>query len=105
MNDRNGWKYDQNMQLPIPGGGISEVKVYRKGKCAVMVAVENDRWHLSISCADRYPSWDEITDARYSLLPDHITFAQLLPPRANYVNVQPNTFHLWEIRDPLIHGR
>jgi hypothetical protein len=57
------------------------------------------RWHLSISHPRRYPTWDEIRDARYALIPDGVTMAMLLPPRAQYVNVHPNCFHLHQIND------
>lgn len=62
-------------------------------------------WHLSISFKDhrgepsRYPTWDEIADARYQLLPGHLTFAMLLPPEDRYVSVMDSCFHLhqWDI--------
>lgn len=60
---------------------------------------ETKRWHLSISHPMRYPKWDEITDARYTLVPDHVTMAMILPPRAEYVNIHKNCFHLHEIHD------
>lgn len=81
----------------------SGTKLWDKGQCRVLVSQERypgkgERlfWHLSISCADRYPTWDEIKDARYSLLPFGLTFAQLLPPMNEFVNIHPNCFHLWE---------
>jgi len=55
------------------------------------------RWHMSISTKTRYPTWDEIRDARYALMPDDITMAMLLPPKSEYVNLHPNCFHLHEI--------
>jgi len=73
--------------------------------CYVLVGKEaNGRWHLSIAHVDRYPTWDEIRDARYALVPDHITMAMLLPPREKYVNVHPCCFHLWEVRDKELTG-
>lgn len=54
-------------------------------------------WHLSISHPSRYPAWEEIRDARYDLLPDACTMGMLLPPRAEYINVHPNCFHLYEV--------
>lgn len=64
-------------------------------------------WHLSISHAvegadgkpkpGRYPTWDEITEARYTLLPDKMTMGILLPPKAQYVNLHPTTFHLHQV--------
>jgi hypothetical protein len=58
-----------------------------------------DLWHLSISHQNRYPSWDEISDARYELVPDWATMALLLPPRGEYVNAHVHCFHLWQIDD------
>lgn len=62
-------------------------------------------WHLSISHRTneqppqpgRCPTWDEIRAAREQFTPDEVTMAMLLPPKAEYVNVHPTTFHLWEI--------
>ncbi|MGI5223563.1 DUF7694 domain-containing protein [Actinoallomurus sp. CA-142502] len=62
-------------------------------------------WHLSISHRlnlpgnppGRYPTWDEVTDARYRFVPDQVTMAMFLPPRAEYVNVHPTVFHLWQV--------
>lgn len=56
-------------------------------------------WHLSISHPGRYPSWDEVADVRYALVPDDVTMALLLPPSAEYVNAHPTCFHLWQIED------
>jgi hypothetical protein len=62
-------------------------------------------WHLSISHRTntrpakpgRYPTWDEIREARERFTPDEVTMAILLPPRAEWVNEHPTTFHLWEV--------
>lgn len=54
-------------------------------------------WHLSIAHPDRYPTWDEIADVRYELIPDDVTMAMLLPPRDEYVNAHAHCFHLWQI--------
>lgn len=64
-------------------------------------------WHLSIShrtneaCPQpgRYPTWDEIREARERFIPDEVTVAMLLPPKAEYVNVHDTCFHLWQITD------
>jgi hypothetical protein len=45
----------------------------------------------------RYPTWDEIADARYQFVPNDLTMAMLLPPREQYVNLHETTFHLHEI--------
>ncbi|SFU39659.1 DUF7694 domain-containing protein [Alicyclobacillus macrosporangiidus] len=75
-------------------------KAYRFGECTVLV--ERHRkigWHMSISHPNRYPTWDEIRDARYELVPDDVTMAMLLPPRREYVNLHQNCFHLHEIKE------
>lgn len=56
-------------------------------------------WHISIAHPDRYPSWDEIAEARYKFCPTDITMAMLLPPPGEYVNEHPHCFHLWQIDD------
>jgi hypothetical protein len=83
--------------------GVADLpgKAFAKGPCRVLVSHEDHsgkmRWHLSISCRHRYPGWEEIKDARYALLPLGMTFAQILPPLTEYINVHPNCFHLWQI--------
>ena len=86
--------------------GARGVHFYVMGDCRIIVAREPAPddwmfWHLSISCADRHPTWDEIKTARYRLLPIDRTFGMLLPPPEEYVNVpeQDHTFHLHEIQE------
>lgn len=75
------------------------------GHLTVIVGREPPGWHLSISHRTnemrprpkRYPTWDEIADARYRFCPDDVTMAMLLPPREEYVNLHETTFHLHEI--------
>lgn len=54
-------------------------------------------WHMSISHSRRYPTWNEIKEARYKFCPDEVTMAMILPPKSEYVNVHPTTFHLHQI--------
>src|ERR1700728_1629094 len=64
-------------------------------------------WHLSISHRTngrppkpgRYPTWDEIKDARYRFMPPEIYVAQILPPPSEFLSVHDTTFHLWQIPD------
>ena len=81
-------------------------KIFRAAALTVLVAGPGseefkmtNRWHLSISAPHRYPKWDEITDARYSLIPNEVTMYMYLPPKEEYVNVHPNCFHLHESRE------
>lgn len=61
---------------------------YRDGKSKACI-------HLSISHSNRYPTWQEIKDARYRLMPRDRDVFQVLPPPDDYCNVHPNCFHLW----------
>jgi hypothetical protein len=56
------------------------------------------RWHISLSRADRTPTWDELVDAAHALRPG-IVFCVPMPPRSWWVNVHEHTLHLWEIGD------
>jgi hypothetical protein len=98
----NGWKPLAAMTIPgFPPH--MQPRGFTKGECRVLIGHEDRNgdgkrlWHLSISCEKRYPTWDEIKDARYTLLPMGLTFAMLLPPMNEYVNVHQNCFHLWEL--------
>jgi hypothetical protein len=87
-------------------------KAYRLGECYVVVGRESidpdatiltKRWHLSISHPDRFPTWNEINEARDRLLPDDVFFCLPHPPKKYWLSVHPNCFHLWELHDhPLI---
>jgi hypothetical protein len=73
------------------------------GTLRVLIDEEPWGWHLSISHAfhnegrgGRYPTWDEIADARYNLLPEELDFVMHLPPPDEYVALHDTTFHLHE---------
>ena len=70
------------------------LRCYTLGECTVIVTREFDHLHLSISHRRRYPTWDEIAEARYRILPKDQTFALVLPPLEEYVNMNPNCFQL-----------
>jgi len=88
-----------------PQIGVPGCKAFRMNGCNILVSKDPVtergiivmRWHLSISHLGRYPTWSEIKEARYTLLPDEVTMAMLLPPKEQYVNVHENCFHLHEI--------
>jgi hypothetical protein len=82
----------------------SYVRKYALGECSVLVTREHGKWHLSIAHPGRYPTWDEVAEARYRLLPGSITAAMLLPPMAEYVNLHERCLHLYEIDDPEAKG-
>jgi hypothetical protein len=67
------------------------------GPCRIIVSQQKAGWHLSISRTDKLPTWEEVRDARYALVPDSATMALLLPPRSEYVNVHEYCLQLYEI--------
>ena len=79
----------REVPLGLPPGLVEPgTKAYRMGPCQIMCShSERFGWHLSISRLDRLPSWEEARDARYALIPDEVTMALLLPPKAEYINV------------------
>ena len=86
-------------RLLVPGVN-DYLHVYRVGECSAIVTREMGRWHLSVAHPTRLPTWDEVAVARYRLLPEGITAAMLMPPRAEYVNVHEHCFQVVEVRDP-----
>ncbi len=51
--------------------------------------------HISISRPDKYPTWDEIKEARYRFMPRDRDAYMILPKEEDYVNYHPNCFHIW----------
>ena|GEM_PF-1436394 len=77
----------------------SYLRCYELGECTIMVTREYGEWHLSIAHRARDPEWDEIAEARYRLIPDDVTMAMILPPKAQYVNVHKFCFQLVQVPD------
>lgn len=71
------------------------------GECRIVCGRYDGRMRMTISCANRYPTWDEVRYARYRLLPARATVAMLLPPPELYVDPpgQTFTFELVELHD------
>ena len=76
---------------------IPTCKAFQWGVVRVLVGIEPAGWHMSISTPNRYPTWDEIKQARYDFVPDEVTMAMILPPKSEYVNLHNFCFHLHEI--------
>lgn len=61
-------------------------------------ALEDLRWHISITGPDRVPTWGEMVEAAHSLRPG-VVFCVPMPPRHWWINVHPDALHLWQIDD------
>ena len=81
---------------------LGRARWFRRGLLRVCVNIEpffadsSLGYHMSISKPASLPTWEEITRARYDLLPDELWMVQVLPPRKSYVNHHPYTMHLFE---------
>jgi hypothetical protein len=82
-------------------GGVQPGTVaYQMGDCAIFVSPPTNGvgWHMSVSRQDRLPTWDEIAHARYTLVPDEVTMAAILPPKGEYINVHNFCMQVIQIR-------
>jgi hypothetical protein len=79
--------------------GMVHVRTFRLGECGVILSIYGGKWHLSISHPSRLPTWAEVVEARYRLMPDSICAAMLLPSKEEYVNLHEFCFHLHEVED------
>jgi hypothetical protein len=73
----------------------------RKLIAIVSISVESDgrRWlHMSLSHWNRVPTWGELRDAKQLFLGDVYAY-QVLPPKSQYVNINPKVLHLWHCLD------
>lgn len=108
---RSPWIEDPSQYFEIVGKYPARTFWRRvgDGSLAAIVAIEPGLgWHLSISFRDhrgrlaRYPTWDEIADARDRLLPPELGFAMHLPrmDTDEYVAMHSTTFHLHQHPEP-----
>lgn len=106
----NEWVREREFEREkLPRGARAYTKeLSPMSRLVVLVAKEQHMpggrvgWHLSISHRTkdgpgRYPTWDEIVEARYRFMPGGINVAMMLPPREQYVNLHETCFHLWEV--------
>jgi len=101
MNDIDEPDWDRKIKEKRERSKEAAVRTHTLGQCTIIISKDilngKELWHLSISHPSRYPTWEEIKEARYRFIPDEITMAQILPPRKEYINLHNNCFHLWEI--------
>ena len=65
-----------------------------------VLASNGDGWdHVSVSCRNRCPNWQEMEHVKRLFFADDETAMQLHVPPADHVNVHPYTLHLWRPND------
>ena len=75
------------------------VKAFRKDDIHILSTQDKTpKWgwlkHFSISCQYRYPTWEEILEAKEFLFGD-IDAMMIMPKKKDYVSIHPNCFHVW----------
>lgn len=70
---------------------------YQIGRLRIIISIDDGAWHLSVSCANCLPTYNEMKQVRYQFLPDNIYAAEIFPPRDEFVNLHPFVRHLWQI--------
>lgn len=53
--------------------------------------------HLSVSYANKLPTWDDLRLVRAGFFRDDIDAMMVMPQEKDYINTHQFTFHLWEI--------
>ncbi len=95
----SGWREHSTLGLPIPKGA----RVFDAGRLRVIVSLDDcgaeGVWlHTSVSVLGRVfarvPSWEDLARVKQIVHGDRYAI-QILPPRAQYVNVA-EVLHLWE---------
>lgn len=73
---------------------------YEWKEVSILYAEEKtDRWdwlkHVSISCRDRLPTWEEVLACKEHFFGD-IDAMMVMPKKKDYVNIWPFCFHIWQ---------
>lgn len=56
------------------------------------------RWeHVSVSCQNRTPTWEEMKTVKEMFWKDDETVVQFHPRQSEYVNIHEHVLHLWRI--------
>lgn len=104
-----GWQpvaspdFEQLWRDTHPDGDVAPPQTFQRGPLRALVGFEpviddDRRWHVSVSCADRLPTWGELVEAAHTLRPG-VVFVVGVPPRSWWLNVHPYVLHLWETTD------
>ena len=84
---------------PALGGSPSGANwgYFEYGPLRIMSSGSGDRWeHVSVSCANRCPTWAEMCMVKDVFWDDEETVIQFHPPKSVYVNCHPYCLHLWK---------
>lgn len=112
----NGWLRDGGMATNTgaqcgvfvvkfaPNGCRQEASILRviagDGETYAKEGLPGPAWdHVSVSLADRCPTWAEMCFVKDLFFEDEECVVQFHPAKSQYVNDNPNVLHLWRICD------
>lgn len=89
-------------RLPVGGartaaaGNNGAFRLRYRGATLAVICSDGDGWdHVSVSLADRCPTWDEMCYIKSLFFRDSETVVQFHPRKEDYINCHPNCLHLW----------
>lgn len=79
-------------------GGVFRMKF--NGQPLAVIASVGEGWdHVSVSCPDRIPTWDEMEYIKRRFFEDDETAMQLHVPPGEHIDCCRNCLHLWRPLD------
>lgn len=93
---------DEQLHTLMAMGMQAGTERYSMGEVHILLSPPSNEqrmgWHMTISCTDRYPTWDELAKAWYELVPDadHRVGIMILPQKINYISIHPFCFQIHE---------
>lgn len=80
--------------------GAFEIPFHKSSSGGVLRVISSDGgmgWeHVSVSLADRIPTWEEMSFVKDLFWDEEETVVQYHPARSKYVNLHPYCLHLWK---------
>lgn len=92
---KNVEKYRIERNIPVGESYIVNHPTTRAKLC--VIASIDDGWeHVSVSLANRNPSWDEMCYIKKVFFEDEDLCLQFHPRKSQYVNHHPHCLHMWK---------
>jgi len=77
--------------------GAFQVPLKTNRQTVYVIASDEGGWeHVSVSRADRCPTWDEMCEVKNLFFGPDEWVVQFHPARSDYVNAHPYCLHLWK---------
>lgn len=88
---------DEQIRFPQDGPDGMAFGIIKGNEKFRVIASWGARWdHVSVSCADRCPTWDEMCWFKDIFFNPEEEAMQLHPAKKNYINNHPFCLHIWK---------